>query len=198
MQSDGTTILESFYNDRYPDVVKRLKDEINPNYTYHCLNHVLDVIEAAERIAKAESVDESSLQIVKIAALYHDIGFLFQRKEHEAKSAEMFSEEALRFGLGDEVIIQITGCIMATKIPQNPQNLLEQIVCDADLDYLGRDDYDSIADTLYNEMSLAGELSDLEKWKQIQIQFLSNHNFHTAYSKNLRQPGLLNNLNSIR
>jgi len=198
MRSDQTTVLENFYLSKFPEITERLKNEMSPGYTYHCVEHVLDVIEAAENIAMAEHTDAYTLYVVKIACLYHDIGFIYQRKDHEQKSAEIFRTDALAEGLNDSVIIDIEGCILATQIPQAPLNEMEQIVCDADLDYLGRTDYDRIADTLFKEMQFAGELSDPEKWKQIQINFLRNHKYHTRFSINLRMQGLLKNLEKLQ
>jgi predicted metal-dependent HD superfamily phosphohydrolase len=194
MKSEYIGMLQQFYTERYPVITERLKNEMSPGYTYHCLEHVLDVLDAVEKISKAEQCDDYILYVVKIACLYHDIGFIYQRKEHEQRSAEVFEEDAIKAGLNQILIKDIYGCIMATKIPQGPHNRMEQIVCDADLDYLGRDDYDEIAEDLFKEMQFAGELSDPVRWKEIQIQFLTNHRYHTKYSRDLRYEPMLRNL----
>ena len=69
--------------------------------------------------------------------------------------------------------------IMATKVPQQPQNHLEQIICDADLDYLGRDDFFIIGDKLFAELSVYGILNTEEEWNKLQVRFLEAHNFFT-------------------
>jgi uncharacterized protein len=92
------------------------------------------------------------------------------------------------FGFTKEQIDIICGMIMATKIPQQPKNLLEEIIADADLDYLGREDVYSIADTLFKELKIHANLTDENVWNQVQVNFLNSHSYHTNYSKRLRAP----------
>lgn len=77
---------------------------------------------------------------------------------------------------------------MATKIPQQPHNLLEQIICDADLDYLGRDDFYKIGETLRKEFLHYSIVNSDEEWETLQIKFLQNHHYHTISSQQLREP----------
>ncbi len=77
---------------------------------------------------------------------------------------------------------------MSTKIPQSPTNLLEQILCDADLDYLGRDDFFSIGDSLFRELQAYNLIGDEQTWNRLQVSFLSAHRFHTNTNKTLREP----------
>jgi hypothetical protein len=78
--------------------------------------------------------------------------------------------------------------IMATKVPQNPGSVLSNILCDADLDYLGRDDFKPIADSLFKELHHLNIVSNIETWNRIQLAFLTRHEYHTDYSKKVRQP----------
>lgn len=172
--------------------------EISPAYTYHSLRHTLDVVEMTIEIGKAEKIDDHHLDIIKIAALFHDTGYVATRKNHEEESVRIFKDYALRHGLDKEAIEIITGCILATKIPQNPKNIFEMVVCDADLDYLGREDFTEIGETLYTELTNCGELTDRNAWNQLQFNFLSNLQFHTQYSQTKRQPQLEQNLMIIK
>lgn len=169
-------------------VVKRLSG-LDPNLTYHCLDHTLDVVKQSERIAGEEHVNDCrDLFLLKVAALYHDTGFLDTYAAHEMKSCEIFLTDAENFDLTTEEKSVITNLIMATQIPQLPATLLEKIICDADLDYLGRDDFFSIGDNLRKEFLRYNIVENNEQWEQMQIKFLQNHQYHTESSQKLREP----------
>ncbi len=187
-----------FYDRVLNEICDRLMKEISPDYTYHSLRHTLDVVEMTIEIGKAEKIDDHHLDILKIAALFHDTGYFTTRKNHEEESVNIFHGYATELGLNEEAVKIITGCILATKIPQNPQNLFEMVVCDADLDYLGREDFIEIGETLYTELTNCGELTDRNAWNQLQYNFLSNLRFHTRYSQKRRQPQLEQNLLTIK
>lgn len=169
-------------------VVNRLSG-LNSNLTYHCLDHTLDVVRQSERIAGDENVTSCrDLYLLKVAALYHDTGFLETYAAHEVKSCEIFLSDAEKFDLTTEEKSVISNLIMATQIPQLPSTLLEKIICDADLDYLGRDDFFSIGDNLRKEFLQYQIVRNDEQWEQLQIKFLENHQYHTESSQRLREP----------
>lgn len=169
-------------------VVEKLS-QLNADLSYHCLEHTLDVLEQCERIATDEGVTNSGeLVLLKIAALYHDTGFLYTYSSHEAKSCEIFLLDAKGFDLTLQEKELITGLIMVTQIPQLPVTLLQKIICDADLDYLGRDDFFSIGDNLRREFLCYNIVSDDQQWENLQIKFLQNHRYHTRSSQTLREP----------
>jgi len=189
---EGVTL---FYQRYFPIIGRRFEQELNPAYEYHNLRHTLDVIECSQNIGRAEGCDEYELALISVAALFHDTGFLYQRKNHEAYSVKIFLEEAHDTNtLSDNEIAIITGCIKATRMPQKPNNKLEAILCDADLDYLGREDFKAIGDALYREMVYCGEMGTKEAWNTLQIDFLSAHTFFTLHSKEKRYPVLQKNL----
>ena len=166
----------------------RLKD-LAPTLTYHCFDHSLDVLEQCERIAAAEGVtDAHKVFLLKVAALYHDTGFLRTYRNHEEASCAIFMEDAPRFGFTEEEMQEVQRLIMVTQIPQRPTDVLERIICDADLDYLGRDDFFSIGDTLRREFIQYGVVPDDAAWEVLQMKFLTNHGYHTESSRILREP----------
>lgn len=87
---------------------------------------------------------------------------------------------------------------MATKIPQNPQNILEQIIADADLDYLGRDDFEVIADSLFQELRQREMVADLETWNKIQVKFLESHQYWTKSTIALRNEQKMKHLKALK
>lgn len=179
-------------------ILRRLAEELPAHLTYHGHHHTIDVLEATERIAKAEGVSDSEIDMVLVAAAYHDCGFLYGHQDHEVKGCEIAKETLPQFGFGTKEIDRVCEMIMATKVPQQPSNQLSRILCDADLDYLGRDDFEPVSQSLFKELNELDIVSDLEKWNRIQLGFLSQHSYHTDYGKTLRQPEKQKRLEEIK
>jgi HD superfamily phosphodiesterase len=158
----------------------------------------MDVYAAAERIAKEEGLQDEEIQILLIAVLFHDSGFMLDRVDHESLSCKIASENLPGFGFSIKQIDAILSLIMATKIPQNPGNLLEEVICDADLDYLGREDFWEIGDKLFEELKALGLISTQYEWNQKQLVFLENHSYFTNSSQKLRNEKKLQNLLEIK
>ncbi len=129
-------------------ILKKLKRELPKNLTYHSAEHIKDVYRSAKILASMEGIQGDELTLLLTAVLFHDSGFLRQQADHELISCEIVREHLPSYGYSEEQINRICGMIMATRIPQAPHNLLEEIICDADLDYLGRDDFFKIGNGL--------------------------------------------------
>lgn len=168
-------------------IFHRLKKELPSNLYYHDFNHTFDVLNAADRIAKSENLTTEELIIVKTAALYHDAGFVVRYLNNEPVGAHIAQQTLLGFGYNQQQIDQISEIIMATAIPRNPRNKLENIICDADLDYLGRDDYFDLSNQLQKELMEYGLIMSLKEWYEFQISFIAKHLFYTETSINLRE-----------
>ncbi|SKB55792.1 hypothetical protein SAMN05660226_01970 [Parapedobacter luteus] len=167
-------------------ILNRLENELPPGLTYHNALHTADVYAAARQIAVLEGIPDLQLQWLLTAALYHDAGFLVQTKAHELSSCAIAQETLPGFGYTDADITVISKLIMATEIPQRPRQHLEEIICDADLDYLGRDDFFDRSLLLYQEMHHLGTISSREEFEKIQIAFLDKHHYFTETSKRRR------------
>ncbi len=179
-------------------ILNRLERELPEHLLYHGHHHTIDVLEASERIGRHEGVSEEELNLLLVATAFHDCGFLHGPEDHEEKGSGIAREVLPQFGYGPSELEQICEMIMATKVPQTPSGKLSYILCDADLDYLGRGDFEPVADSLYNEMLHLNIVSDTEAWNRIQLGFLSEHSFHTPYGKTLRQPKKQEHLEKIR
>lgn len=163
-----------------------LETQLSEKLYYHGKHHTLDVLEVVKELCEIEKIDAYHARLLKTAALMHDIGFTKGNKEHEKTGCEMALELLPRFGYTSKEIEIIQGMIMATKIPQSPKTLYEEILCDADLDYLGRDDFFSIGRSLYEELLAHNVLESEEAWNRVQVYFLENHNYFTTTNKERR------------
>lgn len=178
-------------------VLKKLKTELPAGLHYHSVEHTMDVKEAAERLAKMENVNGHDLELLKTAALFHDLGFIQTYDGHEKVSAAFAQEILPDFGYSPEDIQQIEGMILATEIPQSPVSHLEKILADADLDYIGRDDLFLIGQRLQYEWKLRGKISTIRDWHETQLKFLQNHSFFTESAKKLRKSKKQENIKEI-
>ncbi|MEQ1587575.1 MAG: tetratricopeptide repeat protein [Cyclobacteriaceae bacterium] len=164
-----------------------LLDKEMPNLQYHNIDHVYDVLNAALVIAKTERLKEDEVPLLKLAALFHDAGFIHSPKNHEAKGAEMVKEILPAYGLSKEQVEAIANMIKATRIPQSPATQLEKVLCDADLDYLGRDDFYEIGSRLLEELKAQGVVETEREWNLVQKTFLESHRYHTKFSNETRE-----------
>jgi len=178
-------------------VLKKLNDEL-PNYlTYHCVAHTTDVIDAAIEISNTEGIQGDDLTLLKTAALFHDTGYIFGAKDHEKKSCELADKYLPEYGYSKDQINKIKEIIMATRIPQTPKDHLGEILADADLDYLGRDDYFTINKKLFQELYSTGQVLNEKEWNKMQQEFFERHSYFTNTSKVKRNNSKMNNLQSI-
>ncbi|MBP7822177.1 MAG: HD domain-containing protein [Saprospiraceae bacterium] len=175
------------FNHIQPIVLDRLSKELSPIYTYHCVAHTLDVIKSSAEICDLEQISLQEKELVLTAALLHDTGFLVSYIDHELIGSLMWEDFLKDRQYSDDEIQLIKGMILSTKIPQSPKNLLSKILCDADLDYLGRNDFYDIGKTLLNEWSALGIVRDQEHWQNIQLNFLKAHNYFTISNQNRRE-----------
>lgn len=157
---------------------------------YHGLHHTLDVVQAALQLAAAEGLtDPTQLALLRTAAHYHDAGFLTTYQGHEAAGCQLARQVLPGFGYADEHIELICRLIMATQMPQSPgAEPLACLLCDADLDYLGRPDYWPVSQTLRQELAGRGQQFDERGWLELQEQFLSQHHYWTEAATRLREP----------
>ncbi len=182
------TYLESElrYNELEHDFIKYLRDNLDKNLHYHSLHHTIDVIDAAERIALAEGVFDERMLLIKTAALIHDAGFIKQYNNNEPVGVEYAKEWLPKYGYSAKQIDKVSELILATNVSHKPKNKLQRIIKDADLDYLGRDDFESISDKLFMELQERGIVETKEEWDKMQVKFFNTHQFYTAYSKDRR------------
>lgn len=165
----------------YKEVMSNLENNLPSWLHYHTPAHTRYVLEKAMFLAEQEGVTGRELFLIKVAALYHDLGFVKDRKNHERTGCEIAAKELREYGLMPEEISKICGMIMATKIPQNPKTTSEKILADADLEYLGTEQFTEISETLYQELLHTRPHLSRDQWNEIQVQFLSNHSYHTIY-----------------
>ena len=187
----------NIYQKIYPKVISKLENNLPSWLYYHSTEHTKYVLEQAIFIAEKEKVEKNDLYLLKVAALYHDTGFIIDRDEHEALSCEIATKELKELGFETTDIEKICEMIMATKIPQNPTSDLAKILADADLEYLGTDKFLKFSQKLYKELLHYTPDLSLDQWNEIQVKFISKHHYHTNYCKQNREAKKQKNLKLI-
>lgn len=171
------------YDKAYSFLMSKLEADLPAWLSYHDPAHTKYVIAAAEELAEAEHLAHDEKILLKTAALFHDAGFLQQSDGHEEVSCILAREYLPEFGYTDDQIEDICRAIMATRIPQNPADKLGELLCDADLFYLGKEGYATSAEKLYREFKHSGVIKTETEWQLKQIEFLSGHKFFTKTAK---------------
>ncbi len=180
-------------------IIQRLRLELKPTLYYHSVEHTIDVHEATQRLIAAEHITENTAVLIETAALYHDAGILFQYTNHERASVELSRQMLPVFGYSPDDIDFIGEMIMVTSLPQRPSSLAGQILCDADLDYLGREDFLIHSFQLRLEWQIEGIKNlNLHDWFKSQVSFLSDHQYFTKSAIAIRNEQKNKNLQEIK
>ncbi|HQE94188.1 MAG TPA: HD domain-containing protein [Anaerolineae bacterium] len=176
-------------------ILARLERGLSPDLRYHNIHHTRDdVLPAVERLAALANVPEADSLLLRTAALYHDTGYLEQYTNHESVGVRIAQETLPDFGYSPDQIAVVTRMILATGMPQTPKTFLEALLCDADLDSLGREDYLLTSHNLYAELETRGASITPEAWYRRQLDFLSAHTYFTDVAQNLRNNGKQENI----
>jgi HD superfamily phosphodiesterase len=178
-------------------VFNLLDNKLPRQYYYHNSEHTLDVFEATTFYCKRENLSKEDTCLASTAAVLHDCGFIARYNNNEPEASRIAKEILPQFGYNENHINVVSDCIMATKIPQNAQSKVQMIVCDSDLDYLGRTDYFIIAERLRKELAGQKILSPKDDWNKAQIDFLSVHKYYTKTAIELRELEKQNNINKL-
>jgi len=178
-------------------VVDLLKRNIPSFYYYHNYQHTLYVADKAIEIGKEEGCTEREIMLVNAAALWHDAGYITTYAGHETESARLAAEYLPAYGYSAEEIGKIHGMIMATSVPQSPKNKLEEIVADADLEYLGTGEAAHQADLFFRELNHLNPSLTKEQWDRKQISFLQSHHYFTEYCKKHKESAKSDYLKSL-
>lgn len=176
-------------NDLEDTILAKFDNEIRDNLTYHNRKHTVNVYTQVELLGRAEKVKDEDMLLLRTAGLLHDIGYLVDYTNHKKASCDFTRGFLPGFHYSEGQINKVCELIMATQEYGEPANLLERIICDANLNFLGRVDYPKVSLSLYMEMKAMNKLSSFEEWKKDQISFLQNHEFHTNTARLLRDVG---------
>ena len=168
-------------------ILNKLEKELPDYLYYHNVKHTIDVVTEVELIGWGEGCSDDEILLLKTAGLFHDIGHTVSYDDHEFHGAQLAREMLPSYNYTSEQIDRICEIIMATKLPPKPANLLECIICDSDLDYLGRSDFIPVSNALYEELKAQNKIGSLNDWNKLQVKFIAGHQYFTETAKRLRE-----------
>ncbi len=179
-------------------VLDLMEEHLPKNLYYHNIKHTIDVITEVELIGWAEGLNEEQVLLLKVAALFHDAGHTVDYQKHEEHGARIAEEILPKYNYSKEQIATVKRLIMATKIPHDPQDLMEEVMCDSDLDYLGRSDFIPVSHNLYRELKERSLIDSWSEWNNRQLNFINSHQYFTNTAQNLRQVNKQMQIDRIR
>jgi len=174
------------------DILSKVKEFIGTTFRkkglqnsyYHNFTHTAEVVKAAEEIADALNVNDEDKEALLIAAWFHDIGHIETCHGHEDVGIKIAQKFLLENNYSEVAIKKIIPIINATRIPRNPQNILDKIICDADLHHLGTNNYEKRNQLYKKEIeALQGKTIKEEDWLQNNLEFLKHHKYYTDFAK---------------
>lgn len=176
-----------------------LKNRLSDKMYFHNLEHTLMVVEGVQLIGRGVGLHDNERFLLILAAFLHDVGYTDKYVGHEELSAEIAAEFLTGHGLEPENVEIVRGCILATKFPQQPQNKLQMVICDADFYHFALRDYQDYADRLKAEWEVNLHLfyNDLE-WDILNFKMLSAHEYFTTYGKDVLQEKKKSNLERLK
>jgi len=195
IDGDGVLPNEAFrikfgliqFTDIQEIILDKLEKELPEYLFYHNVKHTVDVVTEVELIGWAEGCSDEEILVLKTAGLFHDVGHTVAYDDHEYHGTVIAKEMLPKFNYSPEQIEKICSIIMSTKLPPQPKNLLEEIICDSDLDYLGRSDFIPVSNTLFEELKAQNKMGSLNDWNKIQVKFISGHQYFTKTARSLRE-----------
>ena len=180
-------------------IVQKLESELDSDLTYHSLKHTLNVEESVIKYGELEGLTEQEMFLTRTAALFHDSGYTEKYANNEKIGVQIFKDIASDYGYSTLDIQTVEKIIYATISENVPQDICEKVICDADLDYLGRKDYHITAKNLFLEMNVFDYPISEKEWLKIQIDFLENkHLYYTISAQNIRGKGKANRIKELK
>lgn len=165
--------VESLFEKKLPD-----------QYTYHNLQHTVEVVTAAQLIADQTNLLPEEQELVLLAAWLHDAGYCCRYDNHEEDSMRLARKFLAEQHTEPEKTEKVLGCIRATRYPQQPHNLLEEVLCDADMYHITLEDYFERAEQLRQELTnVKNKQISRREWIATNREFLKSHVFFTQYGK---------------
>jgi len=180
-------------------VINLFAGRLSPQLGFHNANHTENVVTAVQEIGLKVGISPDELDLITIAAWFHDTGYTKCYAGHEQLSAAIARDFLLENELDTVQIERITSCILATTFPQKPKNSFEMVLCDADFYHFSRPDYAKFEKSLRREWATCLNLyyTD-EQWNMLNLEMLSSHVYFTSYGKIVLQERKQKNIDQLR
>ena len=175
-----------------------LEANLDKHYTYHNAEHTLEVCNAVKLFTENSTLPETTVSALKIAAIFHDFGYLVRSFDNEKLSQPYLETFGRRLGIEEKILLEANALILETVFPYKPVTPAGKLLCDADVEYIGRKDFFNKAELFRQELSGRGVVYTNKEWWRLEVEFLQQNSFFTPVCRILRNAGRIENLKSAR
>ena len=178
------------YAELRDEVFALFAERLDPEcWCYHSTVHTAFVLEDVLTFGRRAGVAAENLELLRIAALFHDTGFIFDPENHEAASAAFARERLSAVGMPAARVAQVERLILATRVPTAPADLLEAVICDADIGQMATGCFLWLGARLRRELARNGMVFDEPQWYEFELNFYRTFHFHSDAARAMRQEG---------
>lgn len=176
------------YQSAYAKIVAKLEKEIPPSLTYHNVNHAKRVLQSLDNHILTLDMDPRKAELVRLAGIGHDIGYIENTENHELIGIRIIKPILKEEGYSEQELHQVSTMIWATKLGNSPRTFLEKMLVDANLAYIGSEDYDEGLKNLYKEWVNQDRIpKDYPLFLENRIKFMEEHTYYTDFAKAYNQ-----------
>ena len=175
-----------------------LEKHLDRHYTYHNAMHTLEVCNAVRLFAEKSGLPQTVYLALRTAAIFHDFGYMERSFDNEKLALPYIKEFGGRWHIAEDILLAAHNLILETVFPYKPFTFAGQILCDADIEYIGRDCFFMQSELFRRELSAEGVVYTEREWWNIELKFLQENRFFTPYCRSLREDGRLRNLEKVQ
>jgi adenylate cyclase len=168
------------------EVIELVAKDIPANLYFHNAARIRDIYGLVELFGRAEELNDEETLVLRTAGLLIDVGYIWSYDEHENESIRFARELLPKYSYTPDQVERVVDLIEATKRLRKPQSRLEEILLDADMNYLSRADFVTLSKAFFNELYERNKIGNKEEWLRMQIVLLSNHKYYTSVANMLR------------
>ncbi len=181
------------------DFVELMLRPLDEGHFYHNYEHALEVMERAIYLAKKLDVSADDIEILALAAIFHDTGFIVQYDENEIIWAKIAHNYLKTIGYPEEKIHKVETLIIATDPDYTqPKNILEEIIKDADLNNLWTTNFITRWELLLQEIRTIKDLDiDMHTWHVSMLKLIKNNIMYTEIQKTENSNGIQQNIDTL-
>ena len=167
-------------------VTNFISEQVPKEFAYHDVQHTLDVVASVKEIGQSFELGDGEMEMLVLSAWFHDTGYDKGAMGHEERSAKYAEDYLKKYSYSPEKLNVIKSCILATKMPHEPETLLQRIICDADLSHLGQTVYWDRCSRVRQEMTLTqSSIMSEQEWIDFELKFINQHKYQTTVAQQL-------------
>ncbi len=168
-------------------ILAKLETELDKNLYFHNFEYSRHLYEYGGLLAKAADLDPEETMLTQTAALMLNTGYSGGYQNQENRSAEYARNILKEYNYSEKQITIISNLILSSKWPPEPKNMLEMVLYDIKMEYIGRADYVKLYKLLFLEQNHYLKSVDVNTFKKQQEEIIQKYQFFTESARRLRE-----------